>query len=147
MVHPWVRSRKRATMKHIYAVSALLALVLLPSGTYAATLSPLQSNPVAGTGLLREFVVSQAAARGINPGLATCIVSHESQWDAAKPGDDGQSMGLWQISRIWHPEVPISVSLDPESSTIWALDWIAKGHVGQWSTYRIYCLNYPVFLK
>lgn len=96
---------------------------------------------------LKAFVVSQSVARNLNPGLTTCIVQHESQWNPTKPGDDGQSMGLWQISKIWHPEVPEAVSLSPVSSTLWALDWIASGHIRQWSTFAEYCKNYPVFLK
>jgi hypothetical protein len=96
---------------------------------------------------IRSFVIAQSLARGLNPALTTCIVSHESQWRPEKTGDDGQSRGLFQISRIYHPEVSDAVAFSAVSSTIWALNWIASGHIRQWSTYKLYCTGFPVFLK
>lgn len=82
---------------------------------------------------------------GINPVYSSCIVSHESQWDPTKPGDDGNSRGLWQISKIWHPEVSDSEANNPVSSTLWSLAWIKSGHAEQWSTYWEYCSSTPIF--
>jgi hypothetical protein len=91
------------------------------------------------------MVSSYAQSYGINPAYASCIVSHESQWDPTKPGDDGNSRGLWQISRVWHPEVSDAVAFSPVSSTLWSLAWIKAGHWTQWSTYWLYCSSTPIF--
>lgn len=96
---------------------------------------------------MRAYVIQEAKDYGVNPNLAICIVSHESQWDATKKGDDGNSRGLWQISQIWHPEVSNVVANSAESSTLWSLQWIAAGHIKQWSTFSEYCSNIPVMLK
>lgn len=92
---------------------------------------------------VRAFVVSEAKLYGINPDLAVCIVSHESQWQN-RPGDDGNSRGIFQISKIWHPEVSDAVAYSITSSTLWALNWIRQGNVGQWSTFLEYCSNIKV---
>lgn len=92
-----------------------------------------------------QFLRTKAVDFGINPDLAECIVQHESQFQD-RYGDDGTSRGYWQISSIWHPEVSDATSFSFTSSTLWALPWIASGHVTQWTTYRQYCTMYPVYI-
>ena len=112
---------------------AQLNLTIPPAVVYNSDSSTLQS-----------MVRAESASIGVNPAYAACIVSHESQW-TVRPGDDGNSRGLWQISRRWHPEVSDAVANSPVSSTIWSLDWIKAGHAKQWSTYWLYCSSTPIF--
>lgn len=108
-----------------------------------ATTTDLNATPT----IWKEWFVDQVSiAFGVNPTLSKCIVTHESQWTDAR-GDDGNSLGWWQISRIYHPEVPSSTSHSFVSSTIWSVSWIASGHIRQWMTYAEYCSRIPVFLK
>ena len=86
----------------------------------------------------KEYIASEAKKLSVNPDLALCIVQHESKFEDVS-GDDGQSLGYWQISTIWHPEVPRSCSHSLSCSTKWSLDRIKKGYVKEWSTYRNFC--------
>jgi hypothetical protein len=85
------------------------------------------------------FVQNEALKYGVNPALATCIVSHESQWQPEKPGDignpHGESYGLWQIEVQQHPDITVAEALDYQYATDWALSKIAAGNVSWWSTY------------
>jgi hypothetical protein len=92
---------------------------------------------------LKPYITAQAQAYGVNPTLALWIVSHESQFDPTRKGDDGQSRGLWQISSIYHPEVTDACAFDIQCSTAWSLNWIVKGNVMQWSTRRFCSEWYP----
>jgi hypothetical protein len=94
---------------------------------------------------LQVMVASESVKFGINPSYSSCIVSHESQWDPTKPGDDGNSRGLWQISKVWHPEVSDAVANNALASTLWSLAWIKAGHAKQWSTYWENCSSTPIF--
>lgn len=85
---------------------------------------------------IRDYVRSEAIRLDVDPNVALFIVEHESQFDPTKLGDDGQSRGLWQISKIWHPEVSSSCVFDVQCSTYWALKRIHKGYVNEWSTFR-----------
>lgn len=58
-------------------------------------------------------------------------------------GDDGQSRGYWMISDVYHPEVSTACADDLACSTDWSLQWIAAGHIDQWSTWKYRCTWYP----
>jgi hypothetical protein len=49
--------------------------------------------------------------------------------------DDGQSLGYWMISTIYHPEVGRACSLSLRCSTAWSIAWIKKGNIDQWTTW------------
>ena len=85
---------------------------------------------------VKSYVQTQAMERGVNPKLALWIVKHESQFNPRAKGDGEASRGLWQISRIYHPEVSDAVAFNVASSTEWSLDRIRSGKVNEWSTYR-----------
>lgn len=129
-----------------------IALTLLSFKTRVIAVTP-QAQPIPSAGQILAtstidipaMVYEQSVAFGINPKFSSCIVSHESQWDPTMPGDDGNSRGLWQISRVWHPEVSDSVAYNAVSSTLWSLNWIKEGHAGQWSTYWLYCSSTAIF--
>ena len=93
----------------------------------------------------RHGVTAEAHEVGISPGLAVCIVEHESRFRADALGDGHltcertgkpmRSRGLWQINDCFHPEVPDEVAFSAPSSTQWALARIKSGRAGEWSTY------------
>jgi hypothetical protein len=87
---------------------------------------------------VKAYVQTQAMEYGVNPKLALWIVKHESQFNPSAKGDGEASRGLWQISRIYHPEVSDKVAFNIASSTEWSLERIRSGKVNEWSTYR-YC--------
>jgi len=82
--------------------------------------------------LVKAYVQTQAEEHGVDPKLALWIVKHESR---AK-GDGEASRGLWQISRIYHPEVSDATAFNMRSSTEWSLERIRAGKASEWSTYR-----------
>ena len=104
------------------------------------------ANPIAIT----ELVRSEAVENGINPNLALCIASHESQLDPTKIGDTasktGLSYGLWQIHLWAHKDVTETEALNPVSSTLWAMNQLKEGNAPIWTTYDEYCSSTPVFL-
>lgn len=129
-------------MRRMLAVLGIAATLLASKPRVAAvTTSATTENPIVSTA---DYVAAQASLYGVNPALAACIVSHESRWRPDATGDDGNSRGLWQISRIWHPEVTDAAAYSAASSTQWSLARIRAGHVGQWSTYRKYCMGIAV---
>jgi hypothetical protein len=85
---------------------------------------------------VKAYVQSQASEHGVNPLLALWIVKHESQFNPHAKGDGEASRGLWQISKIYHPEVSDNVAFNVASSTKWSLERIREGKVNEWSTYR-----------
>jgi len=85
---------------------------------------------------VKAYVQTQAMENGVNPKLALWIVKHESQFNPHAKGDGEASRGLWQISRIYHPEVSDAVAFNVASSTEWSLERIRSGKVNEWSTYR-----------
>jgi hypothetical protein len=110
--------------------------------THLASLSNAAANPLMlqrGKPTAREvkaYVQTQALEYGVNPNLALWIVKHESQFNPRAKGDGEASRGLWQISRIYHPEVSDAVAFNVESSTEWSLERIRSGKAYEWSTYR-----------
>jgi hypothetical protein len=85
---------------------------------------------------VKAYVESQAREYGVDPILALWIAKHESQFNPRAKGDGEASRGLWQISRIYHPEVSDAVAFNVASSTEWSLERIQAGKVNEWSTYR-----------
>ena len=122
-----------------------LALLVVLAGKISLTprviavTNPQESVIQSSTSTVKQYVETQAKLLGVNVNLAICIVTHESQLNPKTLGDDGNSRGLWQISKIYHPEVTDAVAFSEVSSTAWSLNWIKSGHIAQWSTYKEYC--------
>jgi hypothetical protein len=57
-------------------------------------------------------------------------------YDPGATGDGGESRGLWQINRIYHPEVSDQCAYNVECSTDWALQRIMDGNINEWSTWK-----------
>jgi hypothetical protein len=87
---------------------------------------------------VKAYVRTQAVEYGVNPKLALWIVKHESQFNPRAKGDGEASRGLWQISKVYHPEVSDERAFNVASSTEWSLERIRSGKAYEWSTYR-YC--------
>jgi hypothetical protein len=85
---------------------------------------------------VKAYVRAQAMEFGVNPLLALWIVKHESQFNPHAKGDGEASRGLWQISKIYHPEVSDAAAFSVASSTEWSLARIRAGKANEWSTYR-----------
>jgi len=85
---------------------------------------------------VKSFVRQRANDYGVSPFLALWIVKHESSFNPQAKGDGEASRGLWQISRVYHPEVSDDVAFDVQSSTDWSLARIRDGKVNEWSAYR-----------
>lgn len=90
---------------------------------------------------VRAYIQSAAKAAGVNPRIAEWIVSHESQHHPEATGDGGESRGLWQINKAWHPEVSDACAYDVTCSTDWSLERIRAGYVDEWSTWK-YCKSW-----
>jgi hypothetical protein len=87
---------------------------------------------------VRAYVQSAAKTAGVNPRIAEWIVSHESRHHPEATGDGGESRGLWQINKAWHPEVSDACAYDVTCSTNWSLERIRAGYLDEWSTWK-YC--------
>jgi hypothetical protein len=107
-----------------------------------AGLPGLAANPLKWLGdrataqQVKAYVQTEAVEHGVSPKLALWIVKHESQFNPHAKGDGEASRGLWQISRIYHPEVTDAVAFNVASSTKWSLERIRSGKANEWSTYR-----------
>jgi len=86
----------------------------------------------------QAYVQSASKSTGVDPRVAEWIVSHESRHNPEATGDGGESRGLWQINKAWHPEVSDTCAYDVTCSTDWSLERIRAGYVDEWSTWK-YC--------
>jgi hypothetical protein len=91
---------------------------------------------VPSTREVKAYVRAQAYEQGVDPNLALWIVKHESSFNPRAKGDGEASRGLWQISKIYHPEVTDDEAYSVTSSTEWSLGRIRSGKVNEWSSYR-----------
>jgi hypothetical protein len=85
---------------------------------------------------VKAYVRTQAVENGVDPQLALWIVKHESSFNPGAKGDGEASRGLWQISKVYHPEVSDAEAFGVKTSTEWSLARIRDGKVNEWSTYR-----------
>jgi hypothetical protein len=87
---------------------------------------------------VQAYVQKASQSAGVNPSIAEWIVAHESRHHPEATGDGGDSRGLWQINKTWHPEVSDACAYDVPCSTHWSLERIRDGYVDEWSTWK-YC--------
>ncbi len=81
-----------------------------------------------------EIIATTALKYGIDPKLALYISYKESGWDPSAIGDHGNSIGLVQISKIYHPEVTRKQALDPVFSAEFLASELSKEKCHEWST-------------
>ncbi|MBZ5659334.1 MAG: transglycosylase SLT domain-containing protein [Acidobacteriia bacterium] len=91
-----------------------------------------------GPWAVRAYVQNAARTSGVNPRIAEWIVAHESRHHPEATGDGGESRGLWQINKEWHPEVSDACAYNVRCSTDWSLERIRDGYADEWSTWK-YC--------
>ena len=104
--------------------------------TSGAAFPPQPNRP--STQQVKAYVRTEAVEYGVNPNLALWIVKHESSFNPQAKGDGEASRGLWQISKVYHPEVSDAAAFSVTSSTEWSLERIREGKASEWATYR-YC--------
>ena len=120
------------TQSFPHPVTVGLVGIPAPTSSIAFATSTLLASPAWVDAYVRE----QAAEAGVNPEIAGWIVAHESQDGQNLTGDDGNSRGYWQISRIYHPEVTDECAYDLACSTSWSLKRISQGKATEWTTYK-----------
>jgi hypothetical protein len=96
------------------------------------------TSDLRGRSELQAYIQASAKDAGVDPRVAQWIVSHESRHHPEATGDGGESRGLWQINKAWHPEVSDACAYDVTCSTTWSLERIRAGYVDEWSTWK-YC--------
>jgi Lysozyme like domain len=117
-----------------YAFEDKVTAIPIPS---SSALSRVTSTPQ-GRLRFRAYVEGAAKIRGVNPRVAEWIVTHESRHHPEATGDGGESRGLWQINKAWHPEVSDACAYNVTCSTDWSLERIRAGHIDEWRTWK-YC--------
>ena len=117
-----------------YAFENKVKAAPIPS---SSALLKVTSNPQ-GRLRVRAYVEVAAKTKSVNPQVAEWIVSHESRHHPEATGDGGESRDLWQINKVWHPEVSDACAYNVACSTDWSLERIRAGHIVEWSTWK-YC--------
>jgi|GEM_PF-2445718 len=117
-----------------YSVEHKVMASAIPYSAAPAYVAPIPPSRVNA----RTYVQSAAKSAGVNPRVAEWIVAHESRHRPEATGDGGESRGLWQINKDWHPEVSDACAYDVRCSTNWSLERIREGHSDEWSTWK-YC--------
>jgi len=125
---------------HGFAASPMVAAEVPMRSNFTSSLtSSLTSKFTPGEPLnVPAYVQTAARAAGVNPRIAEWIVSHESRHHPDALGDNGQSRGIWQINRVYHPDVSDACAYDVRCSTDWSLRRIQDGYVNEWTTWK-YC--------
>ena len=72
----------------------------------------LHSGKPTAQDVVKAYVQMEAVEHRVNPQLALWIVKHESHFNPRAKGDGEASRGLWQISKIYHPEVSDEVAFN-----------------------------------
>jgi hypothetical protein len=145
---PILKSSSRRVHKILLAtyVLAIIWTSLAYAAEYRIAGSPISASMALlkttstprGRLAVRAYVQDAAKTAGVNPRIAEWIVSHESRHHPEATGDGGESRGLWQINKAWHPEVSDACAYDVTCSTNWSLERIRAGYVDEWSTWK-YC--------
>ena len=145
---PVLKSSSRRVHKILFTtyVLAIIWTSLAYAAEYRVTGNPIPASMAFLKGAptrhgrlaVRAYVQSASKTAGVNPRIAEWIVSHESRHHPEATGDGGESRGLWQINKAWHPEVSDACAYDVTCSTNWSLERIRAGYVDEWSTWK-YC--------
>jgi hypothetical protein len=126
--------------------TAILALVfpktyqVAPSATSTVIVPPASNL---GQTEVREYVAEQAKLAGINVTDALWVIDHESQDGQNLYGDDGNSLGYFQISTIYQPQVGKECSLSLPCSTAFFISSVKKGNINWWTTFKYRCKWFP----
>jgi nitric oxide reductase large subunit len=127
-----------ASVALILFVSAKTVKIAPEKGKVLATSPSVEYSPEQ----VREYVATQAQKAGVNVQEALWVIDHESQDGKRMYGDDNQSLGYFQISRVYHPEVSVACAMDLTCSTRFFLSSVLKGKIGEWTTWKYRCKWY-----
>jgi hypothetical protein len=126
------------SVAHAFGNRTTATAASVPSSSAPSpTGSKVASDPQGRLGI-RAYIEGAAKTTGVDPQVAEWIVTHESSHHPEATGDGGDSRGLWQINKEWHPEVSDACAYNVTCSTDWSLERIHAGHVDEWSTWK-YC--------
>lgn len=90
------------------------------------------------TRTMREWVLDEVKAAGINPELIDCLIKNESGWDANARyvnwhNKQGVDRGLVMINDYWHPDVTNECAYNYKCATKWMINKIKKDkNVSAW---------------
>jgi hypothetical protein len=134
---------KRLLYALIFSILVLSPILGRPAIYNVSAAEAPKVSPQLKIEAVRAYVTAEAHLYGVSTTQALWILDHESQDCQNLYGDDGQSIGCWMISRVYHPEVSDACAMDLTCSTPWSLAWIKSGHANQWSTWLCRYAWYP----
>ena len=149
-------------MKHkcqitvLFSILAILAVLSYPprvTTVQGANASPgsISGQETLSKDKIRAVVKQEAVIYGISPNRADFILNHESQycgWDRDgkyEPdikGDDGDSIGCWQVYLKAHSDPTKQDFISPACasnllcSTDWSFRMMDLGYISWWSTWK-----------
>ena len=86
----------------------------------------------------RDRVLEMIRKAGFDPKVADKVVQCESQWQPLAIGDNGESLGLWQIHQPAHP-IGEACAFDPVCSTNYAIKLInSRRGFTHWTCYSMF---------
>ena len=74
---------------------------------------------------------------GVNEDHLTKTIACESNFSATIQGDDGNSIGIAQISLIWNPTITYVEATNVDFSLNFMARNFAEGHANYWSCWKI----------
>lgn len=84
--------------------------------------------------VVKDYIVVEALAVGVDPQLALKIANDESGFHPDRIGDHGTSYGIWQIHLPAHKDISPNQAEDIIWSTNWSLNELKEGNCRIWST-------------
>ena len=118
----------------ISGASVALILFLCPR-VFAVEPKPEPQTPTD----IKEYILEQAKAENVSTTIVSWIVSKESQWGLHTIGDDGISLGPWQINVKANADVSAQCAENLTCSTRVSLEWLKQGRQEKWSTWKHRC--------
>lgn len=77
-----------------------------------------------------------AEKKGISGDLMVALAQCESNGNAGAIGDNGNSRGLYQIHRVYWPEITDAEAFDPAWATEWTVQRVQEGRGYLWSCWE-----------
>ena len=104
-----------------------------PQGNFKPKMEALSPDSV------RDYILGEAEKVGVDKNIVSWIVYRESQWGKRMVGDDGISLGVWQINVVANPQISRACAMDLKCSTRVSLGWLKQGLQNKWSTWKYRC--------
>lgn len=143
-----VARKHKERMVHVRYAIFMLAVVSILTGSfsfykeynYQLTFQPNEANAYevkrshkAEYIEMKDWVLNEVSKAGFNTVHIDKMIHCESSWNAKAIGDQGNSLGLWQIHRPSHPEVSDECRYDYKCATYWSIQKRIKD--GSWSAW------------